>query len=49
MIVMTTGEAIMDGYAVPLIVIENARKKLPRVSRSSLSSEGQSGLRRLTR
>ena len=43
MIFLTTDEAITDGYPMPLVVIDWASKKLPGVSRSSLSSEAQSG------
>ena len=43
MIFLTTDEAIKDGYPMLLVVIDWASKKLPRVSRSSLSSEAQSG------
>ena len=43
MIFLTTDEAIKDGYPMPLVVIDWASKKLPRVSRIALSSEAQSG------
>ena len=43
LIFLATDEATKDGYPMPLIVIDWASKKLPRVSRSSLSSEAQSG------
>ena len=43
MIFLTTDAAAKEGYPMPLIIMDWASKKLPRVSRSSLSSEAQSG------